>query len=93
MTSKNGKVLLIVGGIANFTDVSKTFDGIIDALNEKAEHLRKKGVKVFVRRGGPNYKEGLTKISKACNKIGLQHRIYTIEEPMTKIISDVVEEI
>jgi ATP citrate (pro-S)-lyase len=30
----NGKVLLIGGGIANFTDVANTFKGIIRALRE-----------------------------------------------------------
>ena len=53
------KALVIAGGVANFTDVKKTFAGIIDALTENAEALRKAGVKVFVRRGGPNEAAGL----------------------------------
>lgn len=52
------KYLLIGGGIANFTDVAKTFTGIIQALEEYKDKLQKNHVKIYVRRG-PNYKEGL----------------------------------
>ena len=57
-TSKR-KALVIAGGVANFTDVQKTFAGIIDALSEFAPKLREQKIKVFVRRGGPNEKAGL----------------------------------
>jgi succinyl-CoA synthetase beta subunit len=53
------KALVIAGGVANFTDVQKTFAGIIDALSEFAPKLRAQRIKVFVRRGGPNEKAGL----------------------------------
>lgn len=53
------KALVIAGGVANFTDIQSTFSGIIDALSEHAPELRKAGVKVFVRRGGPNERAGL----------------------------------
>ena len=50
-----GKFLLIGGGIANFTDVAATFKGIIKALKEYQKQLQENKVKIFVRRGGPNY--------------------------------------
>ena len=50
-----GKILLIGGGIANFTDVAATFKGIIRALEEYQKELQENMVKIFVRRGGPNY--------------------------------------
>ncbi len=53
------KALVIAGGVANFTDIHSTFLGVIDALSEHAPELRKAGVKVFVRRGGPNERAGL----------------------------------
>lgn len=53
------KALVIAGGVANFTDVAKTFAGIIQAIDEQTELLKNQGVKVFVRRGGPNEVEGL----------------------------------
>ena len=48
-----GKILIIGGGIANFTK------GIIHALKEFKNRLISHQVKIFVRRGGPNYQEGL----------------------------------
>ena len=39
------KILIIGGGIANFTDVAKTFTGIIKALKEYKEKLKKTNVK------------------------------------------------
>ncbi len=48
------KVLIIGGGIANFTDVAATFHGIIDALKEFSETLHKHRISIWVRRGGPN---------------------------------------
>jgi ATP citrate (pro-S)-lyase len=47
-------VLIIGGGIANFTDVAATFHGIIDALKEFRDVLVKHRVSIWVRRGGPN---------------------------------------
>jgi len=45
------KVLIIGGGVANFTDIRHTFKGVIQALGEFGDELRKNKVKVFVRRG------------------------------------------
>ena len=46
-----GKILIIGGGIANFTDVKKTFKGIVRALNQFAEKLIEGNVKIWVRGG------------------------------------------
>ena len=56
---KDGKVLIIGGGIANFTNVAATFKGIVRALEEYQTALREFGIRLFVRRAGPNYQEGL----------------------------------
>lgn len=53
------KALLIAGGVANFTNIRTTFRGILQALKENVGTLQKQKVKVFVRRPGPNQKEGL----------------------------------
>jgi ATP citrate (pro-S)-lyase len=53
------KILVIAGGVANFTDVKATFAGVIDALQEKEAELQQQHVKVYVRRGGPNEIAGL----------------------------------
>ena len=56
---KDGKVLIIGGGIANFTNVAATFKGIVRALEEYQTAIREHNIKLFVRRAGPNYQEGL----------------------------------
>lgn len=82
-----GKTLIIGGGIANFTDVAKTFTGIIDALKEYKQRLIDNKVKIYVRRGGPNYKEGLAKMRKLGETLGVPIEVYGPETHMTKIVS------
>jgi ATP citrate (pro-S)-lyase len=53
------QVLIIGGGIANFTNVAATFKGIVAALREFQSRLVEHSISVFVRRAGPNYQEGL----------------------------------
>jgi ATP-citrate lyase beta-subunit len=80
------KILLIGGGIANFTDVSKTFIGIINALRAYKEQLITTHVKIYVRRGGPNYKEALTHIKALERELGIHIEVYGPETHMTKIV-------
>ena len=54
-----GKILIIGGGIANFTNVAATFKGIVRALEEYQTLIRNQNIRIFVRRAGPNYQEGL----------------------------------
>lgn len=56
---RDGKVLIIGGGIANFTNVAATFKGIVKALQEYQSKLVEHDIRIFVRRAGPNYQEGL----------------------------------
>jgi ATP-citrate lyase beta-subunit len=84
---KRGKILLIGGGIANFTDVAKTFEGIIQALDEYKDKIKKNNIKIFVRRGGPNYKEGLENMRRAGEKMGLDLRVFGPETHITRIVS------
>ncbi|MFH1588678.1 MAG: ATP citrate lyase citrate-binding domain-containing protein [Candidatus Diapherotrites archaeon] len=88
-----GKVLLIGGGIANFTDVAKTFTGIIMALQKYAEKLREHKIRVYVRRGGPNYEVGLDKIRKAVEEINVPIKVFGPETHMTKIVPMAVKEV
>ncbi|MCK4636985.1 MAG: ATPase, partial [Methanomicrobia archaeon] len=85
------KFLIIGGGIANFTDVAKTFTGIIDAIEEYADKLKEINVKIYVRRGGPNYKEGLENMRKMGKRLGLPVEVYGPETHMTKIVSMALE--
>ncbi len=83
------KALLIGGGIANFTDVAKTFAGIIRALREHAVQLKDK--KIFVRRGGPNYAEGLAKMRALGQELGIEIEVYGPETHMTAIVDKAIK--
>jgi ATP-citrate lyase beta-subunit len=86
------KILIIGGAIANFTDVAKTFDGIIDAFKEYADRMKEVGVRIYVRRGGPNYEVGLARIKKAAEELGLPIEVYGPETHMTAIVKKALEE-
>ncbi len=81
-----GKVMLIGGGIANFTDVAKTFAGIVQALTEYRDKLVEHNIRIFVRRGGPNYQEGLAIMRRLGQTLGLPIEVYGPETHMTRIV-------
>ncbi|HUX35425.1 MAG TPA: ATP citrate lyase citrate-binding domain-containing protein [Candidatus Paceibacterota bacterium] len=85
------KALIIAGGVANFTDVKQTFMGVIDALAENCEKLNKAGVKVFVRRGGPNEKEGLELMKNFLKKEKLLGSVYGSDAVITKAVDDAIK--
>jgi len=81
------KFLLIGGGIANFTDIAKTFTGIVQAIEEYKEKILDTNVEIYVRRGGPNYVEGLNIMKNLGAKLGIPIQVYGPETHMTKIVS------
>jgi ATP-citrate lyase beta-subunit len=80
------KILIIGGAIANFTDVAKTFTGIIQAFENYADKMKKIGIRIYVRRGGPNYEKGLKDIKEAADKLGLYIEVYGPETHVTDIV-------
>jgi succinyl-CoA synthetase beta subunit len=70
-SSARSKVLIIGGGVANFTDIRKTFAGVIRALQDVQDQLAAAGVKVFVRRGGPYEVDGLAAMQAYLASSGL----------------------
>lgn len=85
------KVLVIAGGVANFTDVAKTFTGIIQALKEYKTKLVAQKVKVFVRRGGPNEKQGLEMMGLFLKDNNLFGAIYGKQTGLTDVINTAVK--
>ncbi len=85
-SASNKKVLVIGGGVANFTDVRITFKGIIRAIDEVKEELSKQNVKVFVRRGGPHQKEGLELMQKFLSENNLMGVVAGPEMVLSEII-------
>lgn len=80
--------LIIAGGVANFTDVKKTFKGIIRAMDEKKQELSSSGLKVFVRRGGPNEKAGLKLMSEFLQQSDLLGSVRGHSDPLVSVIKD-----
>jgi len=85
------KYLLIGGGIANFTDVAKTFTGITMALRDYKTKLKGTNVKIYVRRGGPNYQEGLRIMRELGQELGVPIEVYGPETHMTRIVNMALE--
>lgn len=88
---KGPKALVIAAGIANFTDVAKTFKGIIRAMDEVKLELKQDKVKVFVRRGGPNEAKGLQMMQYFLTGADIPHIIHHHKIPLTQVINDVKE--
>jgi len=87
------KVLIIGGGVANFTDIRITFKGVIHALDEVSEDLQDAGIKVFVRRGGPHQKEGLEMMKKFLTEKKLFGVVAGPEMILPEVIQQAIKEI
>lgn len=83
----DGKILIIGGGIANFTNVAATFKGIVRALQEFQQKLVDGNVSIYVRRAGPNYQEGLRIMRELGQNLGVPINVFGPETHMTAIVS------
>lgn len=86
-----GRALIVGGGIANFTDVAATFGGIIRAMREKQNQLRAAKMRIYVRRGGPNWEKGLAKMRALSNEINVPIEAYGPEASMTGICKAAID--
>ncbi|KAJ8253720.1 hypothetical protein COCON_G00203320 [Conger conger] len=82
----DGKVLIIGGSIANFTNVAATFKGIVRAIKDYQGPLTEHEVSIFVRRGGPNYQEGLRVMGEVGKTTGIPIHVFGTETHMTAIV-------
>jgi ATP-citrate lyase beta-subunit len=80
------RILLIVGAIANFTDIYKTFLGIIEALKSNIKSLKTFPLTVVVRRGGPNAAKALKAMEDTCQQLGLAHYSYTHDTELHQVV-------
>ncbi|EIE24609.1 ATP-citrate lyase subunit A [Coccomyxa subellipsoidea C-169] len=85
------RALLVGGGIANFTDVAATFKGIIQAMREKADAIKAAEMRIFVRRGGPNYQAGLALMRQLGTDTGIPVEVFGPETSMTVICAKAIE--
>jgi len=82
--------LFVGGGISNFTDVYKTFEGILDGIQKYANKIKKRNIKIFVRRGGLNYKKALTVFQQICEDLDIYCQCFGPEIHITKYIKDIL---
>ncbi len=87
------KVLFIGGAVANFTDIAKTFAGVLRAIDEVAGKLKTQQVKVFVRRGGPHQEEGLRAMETMLEKHELLGAVHSPDTPLTEAVDEALKEI
>lgn len=91
-SNQNHLVLIIGGGVANFTDIRITFQGILKALEERKADLKKKHLKIFVRRGGPFQEKGLKMIKDWCHQNDLLGAVKNPTTPLHDIVRMAVKE-
>jgi ATP citrate (pro-S)-lyase len=95
LATRNGdgknRALIIGGGIANFTDVASTFKGIITAIREYKDKMKKAGIRIYVRRGGPNYQAGLKMMRELGKETGIPVEAFGPETHMTKVVPMAME--
>lgn len=85
------KAIVIAGGVANFTDVRKTFAGIIDALKQHIRDLQAGAIKIYVRRGGPNETEGLALMKQFLRENDIYGSVHGSDTVLTTVIDEALE--
>ena len=86
------KNIIVGGAIANFTDVKKTFGGIINGFRKAKSEGKLKGVKIWVRRGGPREKEGLDAM-RALKDEGFDITVFDRNTPLTDIVDKALQKL
>ena len=84
------KNIIVGGAIANFTDVKKTFGGIIAGFRKAKAEGKLTGVKIWVRRGGPREKEGLDAM-RALRDEGFDIQVFDRHTPLTDIVDKALQ--
>jgi len=84
------KNIIVGGAIANFTDVKKTFGGIINGFRKAKSEGKLTDVKIWVRRGGPREKEGLDAM-RTLKDEGFDINVFDRNTPLTDIVDKALQ--
>jgi ATP-citrate lyase beta-subunit len=84
------KNIIVGGAIANFTDVKKTFGGIIAGFRKARSEGKLNTVKIWVRRGGPREKEGLDAM-RVLREEGFDIHVFDRHTPLTDIVDKALQ--
>ena len=61
------------------------------ALRDYSKKLIENDVRIYVRRGGPNYKVGLKRMKNVGEELGLPIEVHGPEMPLTRIVTIALE--
>lgn len=84
------KNIIVGGAIANFTDVKKTFGGIINGFRKAKAEGKLIDVRIWVRRGGPREKEGLDAM-RSLKDEGFDINVFDRYTPLTDIVDKALQ--
>lgn len=84
------KNIIVGGAIANFTDVKVTFAGIINGFRKAKKLGKLNGVKIWVRRGGPNEAAGLEAMRELASE-GFDIEVFDRYTPLTDIVNKALD--
>jgi succinyl-CoA synthetase beta subunit len=86
---RQARVLLIIGGRANNTDILTTFKGLFDALRENIDLNPR--IHVVVGRGGPRLVEGLTYARDILDRLQIPYSFFGFDSSMVSVIHYALE--
>lgn len=81
----DAKLLLILGGKANNTNIDVTFQAIADALRAWVEKNGPLDIPVVVGRGGPRLVQGIMAMQQTLEDLHLPHVIFGPDTPITLV--------
>lgn len=79
------RLILILGGKANNTSISVTFEAIANALQAYVDHNGPINIPVVVGRGGPQLVKGLLTLKDTLEALGLPYVIFGPDTPVTLV--------
>jgi hypothetical protein len=82
---KKAGLILILGGKANNTSISVTFEAIANALQAYVDHNGPINIPVIVGRGGPQLIRGLLTLKDTLEALGLPYVIFGPDTPVTLV--------
>ena len=72
--------------LQKFTDVEATFTTVIKVLEDSVLEFKEHSIKIWIRRLGPNYRDGLGKVNAAGQRFGLPMEVYGPETHIPAVV-------
>ncbi len=80
------RVILIIGGKANNTDIYVTFKGMFDALRDHISEHGKRPVYTVIGRGGPNLIQGMYYAKDILDRLNLPYKVFGYDSSMIGVL-------